>query len=247
MKVIDNISKKFHLSESGQGVLEMKFALFDRVKKEVITPFCKCKDYFNDAFWTFATGKKTVNQYGFSFSKENGDGVLDKERLSVAIRFNDRGKENEFLDVDREKLRNMLSLLHRFEQPNNFSKSRGILSEDNKFFIINFDRKWTDIPYLASGFFLLLRMGYHYDRKTPLKEFYANHPENFISPGDAMYYKNVSDVFDDLESGYIDQSQSYSDFNNHGNVHSFSGIQGYKTTGTCYGKDSKKYTPKLKS
>lgn len=241
MKVIDNVSSKFHLTEVGHGNQEMKFALFDKVKQEVITPFCKCKDYFNDAFWTFKTGRATIAQYGFSFKKEEGEGILDKPRLSVAIRINPKTDSLSFEKLNKENLTNILSLLYKFEKSNGFTKSRGIVSEDENFFIITFDRKWIEVPYLSSGLFLLLRMGYHYDRKSQLKSFYEGHPEHFLSPNDAMYFKNVWDVLQDLEDGYIDTTQSYSNFSTSSEAHNSSGIQAYKTAPA-----GKKYTPKSK-
>lgn len=232
MKVIDDESKKFSLGESSQGSIEMRFALYNKETGRTITPFCRCKDYFNDAFWAKYVGKDVIGQYGFSFSKNGDDGLFDKDEISLVIRMMPRekyDKEGKNLnDLNQENLDNILSLLNKFEEPNGFNKSYGEICEEGKHFIITFDKKWTEIPYLVSALFLLLRLGYYYDCKSSVKEFYTE-GNRFISPHDQMYLKGSIHIIEDLEKGIIDRNQKYSDYDTQGSIHNNSGIVGYKS------------------
>lgn len=227
MKIIDKISAKCHLSESGQGSIEMKFALLNKEIGEIITPFCKCKDYFSDAFWAKYTRKNVVNMYGFSFGMDEDKGLFDKDEISLAIRMVSR--DTQIMNtVFQENLDNIISLLNKLESANNFNLCIGEICEENKHFIITFDKRWTEIPYLLSGFFMFLRLGFHYDRESKIKDYYSK-PEKFITPNDQMYLKSTIDVVDDIENGYLDRSQKYSDYLNQSITHNSSGIVGYRT------------------
>lgn len=227
MKVIDKVSEKFHLSEGGQGKLQMKFAIYNKDTQEVITPFCMCKDYFSDAFWAKYTGNDVLNMYGFSFKKDDDQGLFDKDEISLAIRFVPINSK-EFQDVNQENLDNILSFLNRFEKSNNFTLSVGEICEEGKSYIITFDRKWTQMLYLASAFFMFLRLGYYYDRTSEIKEYYSK-SDKFITPNDQMYLKSTIEVVEDIEKGYLDKSQKYSDYTTQGQVHGSSGIVGYRS------------------
>lgn len=230
MKVIDKVSNKFKLSESGQGSLEMKFAFFNPETEEVITPFCKCKDYFNDAFWAKRNSKNTELVHGFQWNKDDDKGLFDKDTISIAVKFHEKTKpENTLEDTKRENLDNIISLLHRFDDGNSFKLSEGDISEDQKFFVITVDRKWTDLPYLLSGLFLFMRLGYHYDRKSNIREYYVGtDAKRFIAPYDASYVRTSIDIIEDIEKGFLDDSQKYSDYQSGYDAHGSSGIVGYK-------------------
>lgn len=225
MKVIDEESEKFKLCESGQGTVEMKFAIYNKETQSVITPFCKCKDYFSDVFWTKNTGKDTVNQYGFTFKKGYDNGLLDADIFTLAITMS-KSSDGKIQKLKEENLESILSLLRKFEDANNFEPSNGELCEESTHFIITFDKKWSSIPYVLSTLFLLLRMGFNYDEKSDLSVYFKN-PKSFITPNDQMYLNQTLEIVQDLATGIIDTNQKWSDYENCDFTHNNSGLVGY--------------------
>lgn len=225
MKIIDNISKNFDLNESSHGVIEEKFAIINLETGETITPFCKCKDYFSDLFWS-----KVVEQdfsiYGFNWKNGQDNGVLNKEKLGVAIQFYDRLK-SKVNNVSENQLNSIITLLNKFEKANGFELSKGEICEDYKHIIVTFSRQWLVAPYVLSSFFLLSRLGPNYVSGSLYEAF--NNPTMFISPHDEMYIKNSRELLEDLENGIIDESQKWTNYKTSSDVHSSSGIQGYSS------------------
>jgi len=226
MKIIDNVSAKFHLIESGHGQTEVKFALINKESGETMTPFCKCKDYFSDVFWVKYTGNNVISQYGFSWHVGEDKGILDRDNVTLAILLSQRithVKET----ITQQQVDSILSLLNKIERKNNFNLSIAELCEEKFHIILTFDRKWTEIPYLISAFFMFLRLGFKYEGDESIVK-YFDKPEKFISPHDQMYLKKSAEIVKDIENGILDYRQKYLDYTNQSNIHNYSGICNYK-------------------
>lgn len=224
MKIIDEVSAKFSLSEAGHGQREVQFAYITKEGK-TITPFCRCKDYFNDMFFTEKTGK-AVSIYGFNWKQGNGKGVLDQDRLTIAVRLRNRNNTQEFYDIKDEEVKSVFLLLKQFNDSNKFNTLEVENSDDNKYVIISFDKKWIEIPYLCSAFHLFIRLGFTYKEGEDLISFYEKGSKNFISPSDESYFRSAKNKIKDLLEGKIDTKQKYEDYNT-GNIHNYSGIVNY--------------------
>lgn len=225
MNIIDNTSSKFRLSEIGHGQREVQFAFINPETGETITPFCRCKDYFNDMFFAKKTGI-SVNICGFKWNKDDDNGILDKDELAIAVRLRDRDDHN-FHDITKEEVESVFSLLNKFTLVNDFGHLAVELSDDNKYIIIRFSRKWIDIPYLCSTFFLLVRLGFTYKKDEDILVWYQSGSKNFISPNDENYFRSRKNRLKDLLEGKIDNNQNYEMYNKV-NIHNCSGIVGYK-------------------
>lgn len=226
MKVIDNISKTFNLSEAGHGVKEVQFAFLNPDTNETITPFCMCKDYFNDMFFTKKTGT-SVHIYGFKWNKDDDHGVLDKDQFTIAVRLRDRNNKEKFFDIEEKQIESIFYLLNTFNKSNKFGYLSVYLSDDKKYAIIVFDKKWTEIPYINSAFFLLVRLGFTYNKDEGIIAWYEKGSKNFISPNDESYFKQRKDRIKDLLEGKVDSKQTYDKYTA-GSIHNNSGIVGYQ-------------------
>lgn len=223
MNVIDK-RKWPSLNESGQGQLEVKFAIINPQTGEAMTPFCKCKDYFSDLFWALKLGK-SFKQYGFVWNTGEDNGVLtNADEFAVAIRIIDRSSKK-LQDVTQNQLESILYLIGRIENINNFKSSRGIISDDNKDIIITFNKDWVEVPYVLSALFLLFRIGFTYTDGNIFE--WIKTETKFMSPHDSMYLRNSKETLEDLENGIIDRTQTWSNYLSSYDVHNSSGVQSY--------------------
>jgi len=223
MKVIDNLSSKARLSEIGHGTITAKFALYNRQTEEVMTPFVQCKDFISDVFWSNKM-QKDITIFGFKWKNNSDEGILNKPRLSIAVKkVRVNGVKEE---ITKEEILGIMALINPIDKANSFTRTIPRLCEDNKHIIVNFDKKWTDIPYTLSAFLLLLRIGFKYDGKSNVEEFYKN-VENFLSTNDAMYMRTATSIIKDMQNGYIDSSQTYEQYKEINSVHGSSGIVAY--------------------
>lgn len=220
MKVIDNISKNYSLAEIGHGNITSQFALFDKEKGEIITPFVKCKDFLGDVFWSNIK-KLAGNIYGFKWSPGEDKGVLDKDRLFIVLR--KLKSDGQFEKSTEDEMNGIITLINKFETANKFTLSTAELCDESINVIVEFDKKWTEIPYLWSAFLLLLRIGFKYDKVTDVQTHYINEA-NYLSRNDVMYMRTAKAVIKDLEEGFIDNTQKYENYAAIGSIHNGSGV-----------------------
>lgn len=225
MKVIEEISSG-KLAEINHGPKEVQFAFINPDTGKTITPFCKCKDYFNDMFWSNKV-KKSVSVYGFSWTPDRDKGVLHKDRLCLAIRLIDRDDKSKFHKIEEENIKGIVDIIAQFSEANGFEPATVEREEsDGKHIILYFDKKWTEIPYLNSAFFLLVRLGFTYKHGEDVTKDYKT-TAKFISPNDEGYLRLVKNKIEDLLKGKIDSKQTYEKYTND-TIHNYSGIVGYK-------------------
>jgi hypothetical protein len=223
MKIKEEISNST-LTEAGHGNREVRFAFINE-KGVNITPFVKCKDYFNDMFWSNKVNKP-INIFGFVWMPGQDKGELDKPRLSIAIR-TETGRK--LVPITEEEKSSIISMLINFSDRLGYGDIVGESEEDGGHFIVHFDKRWTEIPYVNSAFFLLIRAAFGFDPgKEPL-EYLTSDKSRFVSFNDQSYLKSVKvrQKFEDLYKGNVDKSQKYEDYNN-GNIHNGSGVVGYQ-------------------
>lgn len=222
MKIVEKCNCS--LTESQQGNIEMKFAFIDE-KGNTISPFCKCKDYFNDIFWSNKVGK-SVNIYGLKWKPNQDNGVLDKDRLNLAIKFCKRG-DGEKIAIDKDKISGLDKFFKIVTKKLKFEKTKFSVSDDNMYIIVDYDRSWTLIPYLNSAFFMFLRLGINFKGKDIIEYYEKGEAEKFISPHDIGYFQSSINKIKDILQGKLDNTQTYEQYTN-SDIHDRSGIVNYK-------------------
>lgn len=223
MKIIDELSKKSHLSEMSHGNKEIRFAFIDPEKKTTITPFCRCKDYFTDMFWSNAT-KQNVDIYGFKWKPDQDNGILKKDRLSIAIKLTVNGTRSKLTDDNSKNIKN---LLNKFESGLKFKLTETQLSSDGNNIIIDISKQWTKIPYLISALFMLIRLGFSYSEDTdPIEFFESRKSVDFYSCHDQIYFKQAKKRLKDLLNGKIDKKQKFNMYTA-SSIHDESGLISY--------------------
>lgn len=221
MNIKDDLSSKFSLCEIGHGNREVGFAFVDYETGQTITPYCKCKDFFGDMFWSNAL-KQAVAIYGFKWAPNEDKGVLDRELLCVSLRL--KGKSNGTIhSITIKEVDSLRALFERFNTANKFKDFTVELSDDKKNIIINFDKAWCQNPYTISVLFFLLRLGLTYKIGEEPIEFFSGKDKAFISPNDEMYFKSSKQRIIDFLNGKIDVEQKFSDFSIH-QIHNNSGL-----------------------
>lgn len=225
MNIKDNVSKNYNLIEVSHGIREVQIAYINGKTGETLTPFCRCKDYFNDLFYSNKTNK-AVKIFGFHWKPNQDLGELSRNTLVLAIRLRDRNDTSRFYEFTEEERQGIFYLLSQFTKINDLGRIIVRFSEDKKNLIIYFNKKWTDIPYLNSAFYFLIRMGITYKKDEDIFTWYSNSGK-FISPNDQMYFKNSQQRIIDLLSGKIDDRQKYEDYDS-GSIHGNSGLVNYR-------------------
>lgn len=226
MKIIDEQSKKFHLNEIGHGAKEVKFAIINPTTGETLTPFCKCKDYFTDMFWSNKT-KGNVDVCGFKWKPNQDGGLLDKDTFSIAIKLQDKSSST-INKLSKKETSSIKALLNVFEKKLKFPLTKTEVSDDENYVILNTSKQWKEVPYLVSALFMLIRLGFTYELKTnPIEYFTGASSKKFISPNDESYFKQVKGRFEDLYAGKVDRKQTFEMYNSASDAHGSSGIVGY--------------------
>lgn len=228
LKIEDDISKTFHLSEAGQGKKEVKFSIIDPKTGKTITPFCKCKDYFTDLFWSIKC-KQSVNVYGFiwNHTKEGNDTIM-KKTFSIAIKLVDRDNKK-VIDLPKGAKTSVKNLLNKFEKNLKFPLTKVEISDCKNHLILHVSEKWHDKPYLVSALFLLIRLGMTYDGKSdPIEYFTKIGSKDYIAPADENYFRSTKNKLKDLLDGKICKNQTFEKYTEGYNLHNNSGIVNMK-------------------
>jgi len=224
MKIIDEVSSKYNLFEIGHGQREVQFAFIDGKTGKTITPFCRCKDYFNDMFFSNKIGKE-LSIYGFHWKPNQDEGILDRNTMTVAVRLRDQHTKNIY-DLKEEEIQSVRKLMQQVSNKAGLGRIIVRVCEENKNIIVYFNRKWADTPYLNSAFFFFIRLGFTYKNGEDILSWY-NKGEKFISPNDQFYFKQGSSRIKDILEGKLDLNQKYEMYTN-ANIHGASGLIGYK-------------------
>ncbi len=226
MKIIDKQSEKFSLNETQHGTTEVKFAIINPTTGETLTPFCRCKDYFTDVFWSNKV-KKHVSVYGFTWKPNQDGGILDGKTFTLAVELWNR-VDGKLVKIDKKQLSSIKSLLNTFDKKLKFLPAKMEVSDDENYAILTVSNAWTKVPYLVSSLFLLIRLGFTYEEKTnPIEYFTGAASSKFISPHDEGYFKRIKNRLEDLFNGKIDKNQTYEKYESSNNIHNYSGIVNY--------------------
>lgn len=226
MKITEKVVQ--NLNEISHGSIEVRFAYIDPATGNTITPFCRCKDYFNDMFWSLKT-KKPVDCCGFTWdSNDKRNKFIEGDTLTIAIKLSRKGNSIVNLPVEEKHLYGIEKL---FKEMNRGLKYRPIelsLSDDGEHIILSYDRRWSEIPYLNSAFFLFIRLGLTYEGEDIVEFFSDGKSQKFMSPHDIGYFKAAREKIENIIEGKLDTHQKYEDYPSDSYVHSNSGLVYYR-------------------
>lgn len=224
MKIVNN--KTAALIENGHGPITAKFALINPENGHTLMPFCKCKDYFTDVFWSNSTNKP-ADVYGFKWQPNEDGDILKKDDLYVAVKLVD--KQAKVQEITNAHVKGLETFLNKFEEKLKFKTSEVSICEEGKHIILKFNKAWVQQPYLISALFLFIRMGLKYDnlKATPINFYVKATSGQWLSPADALYFLQARTRIDDLWNGKIDTKQTFSKYTDSYSVHNSSGIVNY--------------------
>ncbi len=225
MKVNVNIEFKYYLNEAYDNGL--KYGILDK-NYNIRHPLARCKDYFQDMYWSELTDVHFVKQYGFEWHGGNDSPVSSQKRVNVVL-----------IPDDGHKLKlykkNILSLLNTIEDHFKIPKSRIYLNEnDDDSIVVNYSNKWAKTPYLLSLLFLLMRIGMYYKGEKSIMQVYnwlKNNAKNDVEqPSDKQPLLTLSKTnkWDVLLLTNILPEQLWTDYDTSYYIHDKSGFVSYK-------------------
>jgi hypothetical protein len=154
MKINTNKKFNYNLVEAYSNGLQM--VVLDN-KGNIRHKPVRCKDYFQDMYWSEKLKKGNVKQYGFEWDGNNNKPVSKQRYVYLGLISNDS-------TILIENAYNMLKMLNCVE--NHLKIPFTTLQRDDnekKNIILKYSNKWSNKPYLLSLFFLLVRSGFHYE------------------------------------------------------------------------------------
>lgn len=154
MKVNKDIKFNYSLNEAYSKGL--RYVLLDNEGNIRHVP-CRCKDYFQDVYWSEILKQENVSQYGFKWNGCNNNPISKQEKVKLLL-------IPDYHDNDLSlNINNIVNFMNIIEKELNIPFTTAEISEsDNKDIIITYDNKWSVRPYLLSLMFLLLRIGLHF-------------------------------------------------------------------------------------
>jgi hypothetical protein len=213
---------KIKLLKSEKKLIEIpnnyKFHLIDYETYEPLTVQVKCKDFFQDIFWSEKTKEDVKDIYGFFWKCGTYD-FHNKPKLMFAItKLNDYGFG--------KKHKNIQELLNIFDKSLNFEPSIVKPDETEKYCVVLVDSKWIKRPYLSSLLFFITRLGEYYEGSNIL-EFLKEISNNNSILNDAIYLRNSLTKIKNILKGY-EYNQNWEDYQSFSNtyyiIHNSSGI-----------------------
>jgi hypothetical protein len=195
------------------------FHLIDYETHEPLTVQVKCKDFFQDVFWSEKVKEDVKGIYGFSWKCGTYD-FHNKPKLMFAIEKIGNSKIG-------TKHKNIQELLNVFDKSLNFEPSIAKPDESKNYCVILVDSKWIKRPYLSSLLFLLARIGEYYDGSEILSFLKEISNRNDIL-SDAIYLRKSLNKIKNILKGY-EYDQKWEDYkkkykDDYFEIHNYSGI-----------------------
>lgn len=225
LKITENKDANVGLAEIGHGNRQVEMAFVDEETGHNISPIVKCKDFFQDIFWSRAK-KSSSGIYGFNWSHDKHDNAFSKNWLIIFARIR-TVKENSLEGLDTDKCKNLQKFLNSFCKVLKIPVCKAALDEDKNYVTVKFHKQWTEIPYMLSAFLLYVRLGLSYDGEEDIIEYVTKGSKKFISTNDPLYVKSATQKIKDMLEGKIDKRQKYENYLDISNVHNSSGIVNY--------------------
>lgn len=223
LKITEN---KNSLAEIGHGANEVEMAFINEDTGENVSQIVKCKDFFQDIFWSRAK-KSSSSIYGFSWSHDKNNEVFSRKWLTIFARIK-TVKDHNLTTITKEQVKNLKIFLNEFCKALKIPLCTTTLDSTEKYVVVKFNSKWTTIPYLLSGFFLYVRLGLTYDGERDIVEYISKDSNKFLSTNDPIYVKSAMQKIKDMLEGKLDTKQTYDSYINISDVHNNSGIVNYK-------------------
>lgn len=224
MKVNTDIQFKNNLNEAyGSG---LKYAILDDTNTIRHIPV-RCKDYFQDIYWSEIVSKKEVSQYGFTWDGKNNNPVSKLLRVNLLLM-------NDISEPLNGK--NIKELLKPFERVLNIDHTEYILVDDTpNQIVINYSNDWTKYPYLLSLFLFLVRIGTKYEgkgnKKDVLNWFKTEASKTaLMSDKSILLFLKEEKIFDLLFINKTLGNQKWEYYKSVSSVHDYSGIVSYTTS-----------------
>lgn len=227
LKITENTDAKVSLAEIGHGNRQVEMAFLNPETGENTSQIVKCKDFFQDIFWS-RKKKSSSTIFGFSWDHKKHDDIFSKEVLTIFARVRNNSKRN--LESNTEqRAKNTEIFLNKFCDKLSIPLCEANVDETGNYIIVNFHKRWTEIPYLLSAFFLYVRLGLTYDGKKDIEEYVTKDTSKFISSNDPLYVKKALQKIKDMLNGKLDENQKYEDYSDIGGIHNSSGIVNYSS------------------
>jgi hypothetical protein len=221
-----NISEnKTGLNEIGHGANQVEMAFIDEKTGNNISQIIKCKDFFQDIFWSRRKGQSS-SIFGFSWNHKHHEDIFSRDFFSIFARIRNVPTE-EVKDIDDNQIKNLQNFLNEFASKLDIPLCEVQKDSTGKYAVIKFHKSWTEIPYLNSAFFLYVRLGLSYDGESNVLT-YIKKGAKFISANDALYVKNSINKIEDMLKGKLDKRQTYDQYKEINAIHNSSGIVNYK-------------------
>lgn len=154
MKINTDIKFNYSLNEAYSNGLKM--VILDNKGNIKHNPV-RCKDYFQDIYWSEKLKKGKIQQYGFEWNGNNKKPISKQKYVYLGL----------ISDDDSILIKNsysMLKMLNCVENHFNIPFTTLQLDDNKKNnIILKYSNKWSNKPYLLSLFFLLVRSGFYYN------------------------------------------------------------------------------------
>lgn len=184
------------------------------------SPFV-CKDFMQDMFWAYRTGKKNYSIYGFKF-EENLNAIIKDSHYFLGIRQQtNSSKLGPFHKIDEQE-DNLNTFLNFFYQEifKVREKLRFSSNDEGNIIVMKLHRSVFDHPTKISLLTFLVRIGLKYTSdKDPLT--YLKETELFGN--DAGYRSAAIKVVDKIKEGFMFKN-SFDTFKSVNDIHDNSGI-----------------------
>jgi len=225
MKINKEIEFNYNLIEAFSKGL--KYALLDS-EGNIRNKPVRCKDYFQDVYWSELLNKGEIKQYGFEWNGNNTNPISKQEFVNVLL------ISDEYQNI-KGKHFNIQSFLNDVELILNIPNSIVQPSHnDENDLILTYSNEWSKRPYLISLLYLFIRVGLQYENQGVLNFLYDKNLLDKVLQNDTSVLlniirkdKNVSKI-DILFEQKLLPEQNWEDYTNTSNIHNNSGIMNFK-------------------
>lgn len=225
MKINKKIDFTYDLNEAFNKGL--RYALLDSEGNIRHKPV-RCKDYFQDVYWSELLNKGKIKQYGFEWDGDNDNPISGQEFVNVLL------ISDEHQNI-KGKHFNIQSFLNDVELILNIPNSIVQPSpDDDNDLILTYNNEWSKRPYLISMLYLFIRIGLQYENQGVLNFLYDKSLLDKVLQNDSSVILNIIkknkgvSKIDILFEEKILPEQNWKDYVELTNVHNNSGIMNFK-------------------
>lgn len=176
-----------------------------RNKNKLVTPYplTACREFLNDEWWSFHTGKKYS---AYNFNARPIKGLINKGLAYVVFGIGKYNGGDKYSKYDRdykqmaENYKNLQVFLNKLEKQIGFKKFTKIVKlKDNRYVAVH-SAGWCKSLWLVSLYTLLIRTAFFYDGKQDVFEYLKK--SNYTSE-DQYMLENVVPKLKKMTEGHI--------------------------------------------